>query len=114
LFESRASAAAELDGHHFEGTVAMGWGRTLLLGNIGAQLNIDDVERDVEQVKEYLQSQQTEQTSLEARLAALQRENHDLKLYLATLMRLLVSKNVLSKDELTRFVDLLDPPTEQA
>ena len=34
----------------------MGWGRTLLLGNIGAQLNIDDVEADVEQVKQHLRN----------------------------------------------------------
>jgi hypothetical protein len=92
----------------------MGWGRTLLLGNIGAQLNIDDVEHDVEQVKQYLQSQQAEHDSQEASVNALQREAHDLKLYLATLMRLLVSKNILSQDELKRFVDLVDPSETNA
>jgi Tfp pilus assembly protein PilO len=92
----------------------MGWGRTLLLGNIGAQLNIDDVERDVEQVKEYLQSQQADHDSQQANLKALQQETHDLKLYLATLMRLLVSKNILSQDELKRFVDLVDPSDSQS
>ena len=87
----------------------MGWGRTLLLGDIGAQLNIDDVERDVKEVREYLQRERDQNDSQEARLDSLQKENHDLKLYLATLLRLLVSKNILSQDELNRFVDLVDP-----
>ncbi|HTW95607.1 MAG TPA: hypothetical protein VMD30_12470 [Tepidisphaeraceae bacterium] len=87
----------------------MGWGRTLLLGDIGAQLNIDDVERDVQSVKDYLQNQQTTAATVEDRLTHLQQENHDLKIYLATLVRLLVSKNVLSNDEVSRFVNLVDP-----
>lgn len=87
----------------------MGWGRTLLLGDIGTQLNVNDVEHDVEEIKEYLQREQTEHDSLQAGVAALQKENHELKLYMATLIRLLVTKNLVSQDELTRFVDLLDP-----
>jgi hypothetical protein len=87
----------------------MGWGRTLLLGDIGTQLNVNDVERDVAEVRQYLQSQGAEQVSDRNQLATLQKENHDLKLYLATLIRLLVTKNVLTQDELNRFVDLLDP-----
>ncbi len=87
----------------------MGWGRTLLLGDIGTQLNVNDVEQDVEQVKQFLQSQQADNDSQEAAINSLQKENHDIKLYMATLIRLLVSKNILTQDELNRFVDLLDP-----
>jgi hypothetical protein len=87
----------------------MGWGRTLLLGDIGTQLNVNDVERDVADVRQYLQNQAAEQASERSQLATLQQENHELKLYLATLIRLLVTKNVLTQDELNRFVDLLDP-----
>ena len=32
----------------------MGWGRTLLLGDIGTQLNVDEVERDLQEVKDFL------------------------------------------------------------
>ena len=87
----------------------MGWGRTLLLGDIGTQLNVNDVERDVADLRQYLQNQAAEQASERSQLATLQQENHELKLYLATLIRLLVTKNVLTQDELNRFVDLLDP-----
>ena len=87
----------------------MGWGRTLLLGDIGTQLNVNDVERDVADVRQYLQNQAAEQAFERSQLATLQQENHELKLYLATLIRLLVTKNLLTQDELNRFVDLLDP-----
>jgi hypothetical protein len=92
----------------------MGWGRTLLLGDIGTQLNLDDVERDLENVKDFLRQQQETSNSDKNLFVAIQRENHDLKMYLATLIRLLVSKNVLTQDELNRFVDLLDPAAPQA
>jgi len=88
----------------------MGWGRTLLLGDIGTQLNVNDVERDLEEVKRYLDSEQIQHRSEQSAIAVLQRENHDLKLYIATLIRLMVNKNLLSQNELNQFVDLLDPP----
>jgi len=87
----------------------MGWGRTLLLGDIGTQLNVNDVESDVAEVRRVLENQQADHQTLEAAVESLQRENHELKMYLATLIRLLVTKNVLTQDELNRFVDLLDP-----
>lgn len=87
----------------------MGWGRTLLLGNIGAQLNIDDVQADVKEVRRHLSMQDRRDRSQDQAIDSLEQENRDLKIYLATLLKLLVSKNVLTSDELTRFVDLLDP-----
>jgi hypothetical protein len=94
--------------HNFE-EVNMGWGRTLLLGNIGAQLNIDDVEADVDKVREHLESKRKKDASQDRAIKILQQENHELKIYVATLLRLLVNKNVLTTEELTKFVDLLDP-----
>jgi DNA-binding GntR family transcriptional regulator len=87
----------------------MGWGRTLLLGDIGTQLNVNDVEADVEQVKQHLEMQDDKNASQDEAVARLQQENHELKMYIATLLRLPVSKNVLTKEELNKFVDLLDP-----
>lgn len=87
----------------------MGWGRTLLLGDIGTQLNVSDVERDLEQVKAYLRSEHADHDSLEAAVYHLQAENRDLKMYLATLIRMMMDKNLLSQDDVKRFVDLLDP-----
>jgi hypothetical protein len=87
----------------------MGWGRTLLLGDIGTQLNVNDVESDVEQVKQHLEMQDDKNASQDQAVAQLQQDNHELKMFVATLLRLLVSKNVLTNEELNRFVDLLDP-----
>jgi hypothetical protein len=87
----------------------MGWGRTLLLGDIGTQLNVDDMEADVNEVKLHLERQGYTDATQDQAIKGLQSENHELKIYIATLVRLLVSKHVLSGDDLTKFVDLLDP-----
>ncbi len=87
----------------------MGWARTLLLGDIGNRLDIDDVEQDVESVKQHLQDQRSIDNSQDAALSRLQKENDDLKLCVTGLLRLLVSKNVVTTDELNRFVNLVDP-----
>jgi hypothetical protein len=87
----------------------MGWGRTLLLGDIGNQMNIDDVNADLEGVKDMLRGQHDTDASQDEALRRLQEENQELKLYMATLLKLLVSKNVLTNEELTRFVNLLEP-----
>ena len=44
----------------------------------------------------------------EERLNDLELENEQLKLYLASLARLLVNKGVLSEGELNAFVDIID------
>jgi hypothetical protein len=87
----------------------MGWGRTLLLGDVGTQMNVNDVEREVESIRAYLQSQERDHSSQDARMEALQKENHDLKLYFVTLTRLLAEKKILSDEDLNRFVDRVDP-----
>ena len=47
--------------------------------------------------------------SQDAALSRLEKENDDLKLCLSGLLRLLVSKNVVTTEELNRFVNLVDP-----
>jgi len=86
----------------------MGWGRTLFLGDIGNRLDIADTERDVEGLQRRLRSKDRADRAQDERLAALERENDQLKLYLASLVRLLVSKGTLSHDELAALVDGID------
>ncbi len=86
----------------------MGWGRTLFLGDIGNRLDIADTERDVEGLRRRLRSKDRADRAQDERLAALERENDQLKLYLASLVRLLVSKGTLSHDELAALVDGID------
>jgi hypothetical protein len=87
----------------------MGWGRTLLLGDIGTQLNVDEVQRDLQEVKDFLRSQHSDHDTQEVRLRALQNEVHDLKVYFVTLTRLLAARNILTPDDLNKFVNVVDP-----
>jgi len=86
----------------------MGWGRTFLLGDIGNRLDIADTERDVARLRRRLASKSRIDRGQDERLEELENENDQLKLYLASLIRLLVSKGTLSKDEITTFVEIID------
>ena len=86
----------------------MGWGRTFLLGDIGNRLDIADTERDVASLRRRLASKSRIDRGQDERLAELESENDQLKLYLASLIRLLVSKGTLSQDEITTFVEIID------
>ena len=86
----------------------MGWGRTFLLGDIGNRLDIADTERDVASLRRRLASKSRIDRGQDERLEELENENDQLKLYLASLIRLLVSKGTLSQDEITTFVEIID------
>lgn len=86
----------------------MGWGRTLLLGDMGNRLDISDCEADIRVLKESLMAIHQEENEVDSELHAVQMENNELKLYIASLMRLLISKNVLTKEEIQGMVDIID------
>lgn len=89
----------------------MGWGRMLLLGNVGQQLDIGELENAVgEMQRSFLENQRTDLDQAKG-IAALRRENQELKLYLATLMRLLVAKGVLRADEVEATVRAIETET---
>ena len=86
----------------------MGWGRTLLLGDFGNRLDIADTEHDIKSLRQKLSKKSRVDQQQEERLKELGIENDQIKLYLASLIRLLVSKGTLSQDELHAFVDIID------
>lgn len=87
----------------------MGWGRMFLLGDVGQQLDIGDLHRAVaEMQQEFLQNQRTDLDQAKS-LMALQRENQELKLYLATIIRLLVAKGMLQNEEVAAIVRAIEP-----
>lgn len=90
----------------------MGWGRTLLLGDIGNRMDIADTERDIQHLRSQLRQTHSSQLhrddAQDTKITQLMHENDQLKLYLASLLRLLVGKGVLSQSELAKFVDLID------
>ena len=86
----------------------MGWGRMLLLGNVGQQLDIGDLNENIGQMQaEVSRNQQVDLTQAKS-IEALQNENRNLKLYLATLMKLLVSKGVLKPEEIETTVRAIE------
>jgi hypothetical protein len=86
----------------------MGWGRMLLLGNVGQQLDIGDLDQTVDQMRAAFRQNQIEDREQAQSIEQLQQENHDLKLYLATLMRLLVAKGVLKQEEVDSAVQAIE------
>ncbi len=86
----------------------MGWGRMLLLGNVGQQLDIGDLDNEIAGMQSaFLENQQVDLKQAQS-LALLRQENQELKLYLATLMRLLVSKGVLKQEEVETTVRAIE------
>jgi hypothetical protein len=86
----------------------MGWGRMLLLGNVGQQLDIGDLEGVVTEMRSaFLENQQVDLTQAKS-IVALQRENREMKLYLATLVRLLVAKGFIKPEEVQTIVQAID------
>lgn len=82
----------------------MGWGRMMLLGNVGQQLDIGDLERAVTDMQNAVLDNQRTDVDQAKSIGALRRENRDLKLYLATLIRLLVAKGVIKQEEIETVV----------
>ena len=88
----------------------MGWGRMMLLGNVGQQLDIGDLESAVEQMRGDLGQKDQVDREQEQDIEQLKQENHELKLYLATLIRLLVAKGVVQQEEVAAIVSAIDRP----
>ena len=86
----------------------MGWGRMMLLGNVGQQLDIQDVENAVGQMQSVLQQTQNLDRRQEQEIDALRNENQELKLYLATLIKLLVAKGVIRQEEVDAAVHAVE------
>jgi len=86
----------------------MGWGRMLLLGNVGQQLDIGDLNNEIVGMQnEFTANEQVDREQGRS-IEQLRRENRDLKLYLATVIRLLVSKGVLKPEEVETTVRAIE------
>lgn len=87
----------------------MGWGRMLFLGNVGQQLDIGDLNNEIAGMQNAVASNEETDRDQGRSIEKLQRENQELKLYLATLVRLLVSKGVLQAEEVNVIVRAIEP-----
>ncbi len=87
----------------------MGWGRMLLLGNWGQQMDIEDQKQEIEQLRQQIEvGSGTGDATLKSRVARLEKENGELRLYLASLIKYLGHKGVLRQDEFRKLVETID------
>jgi hypothetical protein len=86
----------------------MGWGRMMLMGNVGQQLDIQDIESAVGRMQSALAETQVLDRRQEHSIDDLRKENHELKLYLATLVKLLVAKGVIRQEEIDSAVNAVE------
>ena len=86
----------------------MGWGRMLFLGNIGQQLDLDDFETEIRRIKDTFAQVSAVDQAQGNELQRLRHDNDELRLYLATLMRLLVQKGVLTARETASMAAAID------
>ncbi len=93
----------------------MGWGRMLLLGNFGQQMDIEESKEDVAALRRALGDQRQIDYKLlasdkeqERQIAALQLENEALQMCVATLAKLLRDKGVVSDAEMEKIASLID------
>lgn len=86
----------------------MGWGRMLLLGNVGQQLDIGDLSNEIAGMERAVVNNESVDREQGEKIEWLERENRELKLYLATLVRLLVSKGVLKPEEVETTVKAIE------
>jgi hypothetical protein len=86
----------------------MGWGRMMLLGNVGQQMDISDLSQVVGRMRTELAGKEYVDRAQGRDIEQLKRENHELKLYLATIVRLLVTKGVVKPEEVETIVKAID------
>ena len=86
----------------------MGWGRTILLGDIGNRLDIGDCDKNIRELKIALMQMHQDDQSQDEELLKLRRENDELKLYIAALIRLLINQGALTAEDITRMVEIID------
>lgn len=86
----------------------MGWGRMFLLGDLGQQLDIDDLEESLATLESQVEYDRGELDETANRLRQLEREVAELRLYLATALRLLQYKRIVSPAEMQAMVEAVD------
>lgn len=86
----------------------MGWGRFLLLGDLGQQLDLADQKSEIENLRNELRGSRAAGHGDAGAIERLQAENDEMRLYVAAIVRLLISKGIVSREEMRQVVDAVD------
>ncbi len=86
----------------------MGWGRYLLLGDLGQQLDLSDQKSEIEQLRNEFRLNRKSAKDPSGEIAQLHAEIDELRLYLTAVIRLLLSKGSITQEDIKQFVDQID------
>ncbi|MFT3781204.1 MAG: hypothetical protein QM790_04245 [Nibricoccus sp.] len=86
----------------------MGWGRMFLLGNVGQQMDIEDVKDYLNQAIEEINKGEQIDADQNREIERLKKENRELQLYVLALARLLTQKQIVTEAELTSIVSTIE------
>lgn len=86
----------------------MGWGRFLLLGDIGQQLDLSDLNFEHNRLKRDANWTGRQTRDLQERVHELEEENADLRLSFGVLLQVLRTKNIVSEEQYAAIVSAAD------
>ncbi len=86
----------------------MGWGRFLLLGNLGQQLDLGDQQRTLDDLRYNLEGQHRRDLKQDEQIRDLLQENVELKLTINRLASLLVQRGVITAGDVTKIAGELE------
>jgi hypothetical protein len=87
----------------------MGWLSYFILGDLGQQMYISNQQGELERLRYELERQRNSSPMASSLpIKELQKENDELKLYIAALVRIMVTKGVMTQDELKQMIDTID------
>lgn len=92
----------------------MGWARTLLLGDIGNRLDIEDTENGIRDLRRKVRAKGRTDASQDKRIERLEKDVGELEMCLAALSQLLLSRGVLTPAEVQKLADLIDGDSDAA
>src|SRR5262245_51103462 len=72
------------------------------------EMDLDDLEQEIATLKSRLKESRTHHAEANRELEQLAAEHDELKLYVATILRVLGSKGLVSKDELRQLIQSID------
>lgn len=85
----------------------MGWGRYFLLGDLGQQFDLAEQKEELDALRDELRRNRMSPGNTDD-VGKLRAENDELRLYLAAVVRLLLSKGVVTREELKNIVAMVD------
>ncbi|HVP11510.1 MAG TPA: hypothetical protein VMV94_10025 [Phycisphaerae bacterium] len=86
----------------------MGWGKLFFVGEVLQQLDMANQKREIANLRDELRTSRGSAGSAGGDIASLQAENDELRLYLTAIVRLLISKGMISQEEMKQVVDVVD------